>query len=42
MQNLNETESKLINSIRDCKHPDKALVIATSIICQYLAMIKKS
>ena len=37
MQNLTETENKLINSIRDCKSPDKALVIATSIICQFLS-----
>ncbi len=42
MQHLNKTETKLINSIRNCKSPDKALMLATSIICQYLKSIKKT
>ena len=33
---MTDNEIKLINMIRDHKHPDKAVIIALATICWYL------
>ena len=39
---MTDNEIKLINMIRDNKHPDKAMEIAVNIICWYLAQPESS
>ena len=39
---MTDNEIKLINMIRDYKHPDKAIVIAMNIICWYLKQSQSS
>ena len=39
---MTDNEIKLINMIRDYKHPEKAMVIALKIICCYLTQRESS
>ena len=39
---MTDNEIKLINMIRDYKHPDKAMVIAIKTICCYLTQRESS
>ena len=39
---MTDNEIKLINMIRDQKHPNKAMMIAINIICYYLKQPESS